>query len=301
MNLFCLRKTIFVLCLVLIACQINFGQEIKSQRSNKKILAKIQNADLSEFRYIPKKPGHYTKEDWRTVIDSTWGEGLPTDKKLEIFDRFWNDIDAKYPSFFNINVNWDSLKSVYRPEIEAGVSRGRFAGIMSRMSFALLDNHSYMTDLPIATDSIKYGTPIFVTKGNQSMIDKEWFNKDYCHFGASLSPLPDSTLLVYDVVSNHPLGLERGDIILGYDGILWRNLYRELLAAELPFSFNGTIGSNPESVTYSLLTSAGENWHLFDTIDVIKYKTGDTLHLSTTLMQDKKMQFKILLITMFLV
>ena len=292
MKLFnCNKKIFFTVFLMLIFSQFLYSQD-KNYKVNEriKIQSIVKNADRSEFKYIPKKPGHYTAQDWRRAIDSTWGEGLSTTKKLQIFDQFWNDVDTKYPSFFNINVNWDSLKTVYRPEIEAGVSRGRFAGIMSRMSFALLDNHCYMTDLPIATDSIKYGTPIFVTKGNQSMINKEWFNEDYCHFGASLSPLPDSTLLIYDVVPNHPLGLERGDVILGYDGISWKNLYKELIAAELPFSFDGTIGSNTESVQYALLTSAGENWHLFDTIDVIKYKTGNTLHLPTTLMQDKKIK-----------
>ena len=286
------KKIIFTILLMLIASQFLYSQN-KNYKVNKriKIQSIVKNADRSEFKYIPKKPGHYTAQDWRRAIDSTWGQGLSTIEKLQIFDQFWNDIDTKYPSFFNLNVNWDSLKSVYRPEVEAGVSRGRFAGIMSRMSFALLDNHCYMTDLPISTDSIKYGTPIFVTKGNQSMINKEWFNEDYCHFGASLSPLPDSTLLIYDVVPNHPLGLERGDVILGYDGIPWKNLYKELIAAELPFSFDGTIGSNTESVQYALLTSAGENWHLFDTIDVIKYKSGNTLHLPTTLMKEKKMKF----------
>ena len=284
------KEIIFIILLLFIAPQFFYGQELRTNINDRKTLSKIEHLDRSAFNYIPKKPGHYTAQDWRRAIDSTWGEGLSTTKKLQIFDQFWNDVDTKYPSFFNLDVNWDSLKTVYRPEIEAGVSRGRFAGIMSRMSFALLDNHCYMTDLPIATDSIKYGTPIFVTKGNQSMINKEWFNEDYCHFGASLSPLPDSSLLIYDVVPNHPLGLEKGDIVLGYNGIPWKNLYKELLAAELPFSFDGTIGSNTESVQYALLTSAGENWHLFDTIDVIKYKSGNTLHLPTSLMKDRKMK-----------
>ncbi len=65
-------------------------------------------------------------------------------------------------AFFNLNVNWDSLKSVYRPEVEAGVSRGRFAAIMCRMSTALSDFHSRITDVPVATDSLKLGTPILV-------------------------------------------------------------------------------------------------------------------------------------------
>ncbi len=47
------------------------------------------------------------------------------------------------------------------------------------------------------------------------MYEREMLSQEYCHFGASLSLLPDSSLLVYDVISNHPLGLERGDISTG--------------------------------------------------------------------------------------
>ena len=53
----------------------------------------------AEFKYIPKKTGHYTAEDWATVIDITWGPGLSTQEKLAIFDKAWNNIDAKYAAF----------------------------------------------------------------------------------------------------------------------------------------------------------------------------------------------------------
>ena len=33
--------------------------------------------------------------------------------------------------------------------------------------------------------------------------------------------------------------------------------------------------------------SAGMNWHLFNTIDIIKYASGDTLHLSTDVLIDQ--------------
>ncbi|MEJ2269162.1 MAG: hypothetical protein P8Y04_05235, partial [Desulfobulbaceae bacterium] len=39
-----------------------------------------------------------------------------------------------------------------------------------------------------------------------------------------------------------------------------------------------------------LLTSAGENWHLFDTLDVIKYGTSDTSHFPTSLLLDADME-----------
>jgi hypothetical protein len=43
----------------------------------------------------------------------------------------------------------------------------------------------------------------------------------------------------------------------------------------------GINASCPSAIEYYLLYCAGMNWHLFDTIDVVKYKTGLTVHLST--------------------
>ncbi|UCC79684.1 MAG: T9SS type A sorting domain-containing protein, partial [Candidatus Zixiibacteriota bacterium] len=40
-------------------------------------------------------------------------------------------------------------------------------------------------------------------------------------------------------------------------------------------------GSSPSSFFHSWMIAAGLNWHLADTIDIVKYSSGDTLHLST--------------------
>ena len=98
-----------ILCSIFFATQLAFGQQHTSSISDKFIPEILQNADRSEFHYIPKKPGHYTVEQWREVIDSTWGEGMSTEKKLQFFDLCWNYIDTQYPSFFHIEDNWDSL------------------------------------------------------------------------------------------------------------------------------------------------------------------------------------------------
>ncbi|MFC2088817.1 S41 family peptidase, partial [Calditrichota bacterium] len=261
----------------------------EAQIIDKSILEKLKNADRSEFRYIPKKPGHYTKQDWRAVIDSTWGQGMSTAKKLQLFDYCWDLVDQTYPSFFHIHDNWDSLKTVYRPEVAAGVSRGRFCAIMNHMVSNLMDWHTSINDMPISGDTLRPGIPLFTTVGVISMYTKMYFQQENCHFGASLAPLPDSTVFVYDVIQNHPLGLEPGDIILGYDNIPWKQLYKELIAAELPIIV-ATLGSTPSCVMHGLLTAAGENWHLFDTIDILKYASGDTLHLPTSLLAGQQMQ-----------
>ncbi|MBC6951286.1 hypothetical protein DWB58_25445, partial [candidate division KSB1 bacterium] len=107
------------------------------------------------------------------------------------------------------------------------------------------------------------------------------------HFGAVLTPLPDSSLLVYKSLPNHPLGLVPGDLVLGYDGVLWKDIYPALLEAELPLALNIVNAATEEANTYYLLQSAGLNWHLFDTIDIVKYDSGDTLHVSTNLLANE--------------
>jgi len=221
--------------------------------------------------HIFKKPGHYSKEDWASVINSAWGVGLPVNEKFAIFDRFWRRIDEDFACFQGIDDNWDSLRIVYRREIQDTVSRGRFAAIMNYLALDLKESHTYCDDMVVNWNTVYHpGVPLFIIGG--------WgYNT---HFGAGLTPLSDSSLLVYDALSNQELGLVPGDIVLGYDNIPWKILYQQLLDAQLPLA-GWWPGSSESSYSHSMLMSAGMNWHLFDTIDVIKYNTGDTLHLST--------------------
>ena len=201
--------------------------------------------------------------------------------KLQVFDTFWDAIDKWYGGFPYLTVNWDSIKSFYRSEVAAGVSTGRFAAIMGQLQLSLSEIHTWFVDVTIDStywaDEISWtykpGVPIFIPSG------WGWAG----NFGAALTPLPDSSLLVYRAVSPHPLGIVPGDVVLGYDGIPWKQLYQELISVPLPLQWwwEGRWGSSPRSMTHALLNSAGSNWGLFDTIDIVKYATGDTLHLPT--------------------
>src|SRR5262245_13756167 len=208
--------------------------------------------------------------DWRTRIDQAWGANpLTIQRMLEIYDTFWNEIDQEFACFQGLDVDWDALRSAAHAEIQGGVSRGRFAAIMNHLGLALRESHTHVADFYVNYAPLIPGMPLFVVGG--------W--GDNGHFGAGLTPLPDSSLLVYQVAPNHPLGLEPGDIVLGYGGVPWKRLYRELLAAQLPLT-GWWWGSSESSWTHSMLMSAGLNWHLFETIDVLKHSTGNTVHLS---------------------
>lgn len=221
---------------------------------------------------IKKNSGLYSRSDWSAIIDSTWGPGLPTIQKLQIFDTFWNNIDWYFACFQDLDVNWDSLKKLYRKEIENNVSRGRFAAIMNYLTLALKESHTICEDNIVNRNTfLDPGIPLLYAGG--------WGLNN--HFGACLTPLPDSSLLVYKSVPNHPIGLVPGDIVLGYDNVPWNILYKDLIAAQLPIT-GSWWGCSNSAYEHSWLMSAGMNWHLFDTLDVVKYSTGDTLHYPTT-------------------
>lgn len=222
-----------------------------------------------------------TAEEWRARIDSMWGEGLPTEDKLAIFDTVWTTIDKRFACFINLDISWDSLRARYRPEIEQGVSAGRFAAIMNYMALNLKETHTWFDNFDINYNTFPDPTVPLLYCGGLG-----WDS----HFGASLTPLPDSSLLVYNCVDNHPLSLEAGDRVLGYNGIPWKDLYKLLLKYELPIGSQGVWGANKITYEHTWLQSAGINWHLFETIDIYKYITGDTVHLPTILLQDKEME-----------
>jgi hypothetical protein len=224
--------------------------------------------------------GHWTVEELREAVDDYWGAGAATSEKLSLFDMAWNELDREYGAYMNLDVDMEALRSRWREEIAGGVSRGRFVAIMNHLSLAMMDAHTAIMNRSLNWNTrIQPGTPMFVVGA--------WW-ADNGPFGAALTPLPDGTLLVYKAVPNHALGLEAGDIVLGYDGMPWRLLYRRLLAAELPIRLQWVWGSTDQSMEHCMLMSAGFNWHLFDTIEIKKYGSDEIVSLPTDLLANQR-------------
>jgi len=219
---------------------------------------------------VPWIVGHKTVTDWSALIDATWGPGAPPDEQLETFDLFWENVDARFACFHDIDDHWLALRDQYRPEVAGGVSRGRFAGILGQLSLSLRESHTRARDYEVSTTFAGRGIPLLY-------VHALGFRSS--DLGAAVTAYNDGTGLVYRATSNNPLGLEPGDVILGYDGRPWRECLAELLAAEMPVA--GTWASSPAGWNHNWDAAVGANWHLFDTMDVRKYASGETVHLST--------------------
>ncbi len=200
------------------------------------LFGQIQNNEPSPYLFIPtphetelaqisEKSFYQKKDEWQNIIDTTWGEGLSLTGKQNIFNTYVKALDEEFPLFSNLSFNWDSLKTNYYNQINELTSRGRFAAIMSHLAYKLRDVHTYSRDTGVLYNPLNPGTPILIVGSN-----------DGRHFGAVLTVGQDSSIIVLKVVNNHPLNLEPGDIILGYEGVPWTDLVEEFLDAELPIA-----------------------------------------------------------------
>ena len=195
---------------------------------------------------------------WAERVDEFWGPGVSTAEKLAFFDTFWTTIDRDFACFQDLDVDWNALRDLYRPEVAAGVSKGRFAAIMSRLSLALMDAHTVALDRDVFWRTPNEpGVPLLVV-GQWGQIND---------FGACLTPLPNGSAMVYRAVEDHPMGLVPGMVIVRVDGREWSDLYDELLGEGLPVT--GFWASSDEGFEHSWQMAVGANWHLIEFFEAI--------------------------------
>jgi hypothetical protein len=249
-----------------------FSQDVNTLKFNSEqpllFTPKSHDPNFLKSAKLSTRSFYQRKSDWQHIIDSTWGPGYPYAEKLQMFNDFAKKMHD-YSDYLNSpELNFDSLCNHYRSKINESTSRGGFAAIMSHFAYAFQDMHTWANDSTVVFSTLNPGVPVLLLGNMQSTQ----------HFGANTTVLPDSTTLVLRVIPNHPLNLEPGDIVLGYEGIPWKRLVKELLEAGVPLT--GRVGGCKTAYTYQSLMGAELNWHMFNTIDILKYSTGDTLHLS---------------------
>ena len=262
----------FCFALLSIWCVTGLSQNFKKEPiRDKQKRVSFTHSQNNNSAHFPQKSFYRSKEDWQYIIDTTWGPGLPLADKRDLFNSFTQKLDDEFDGFQSLGMSmedWDTLKSYYYNQIDSNTSRGGFCAIMQYLCLELRDFHTWCDDIDVLNSPLNPGVPYFF-EGNVY---------DVSHFGAVTTVLPDSSVLILRVAENHPLNLEPGDIILGYEGVPWKDLITELMDAKLPNS--DWWGGSNSAITNNLFVLAGMNWHLFETMDVLKYSTGDTVHLS---------------------
>ena len=61
---------------------------------------------------------------------------------LDNFDYLWNEVDKKYSYFELKNINWDSIRNIYRPQISASSTEEELFEVLANMLNELKDDHT---------------------------------------------------------------------------------------------------------------------------------------------------------------
>jgi hypothetical protein len=223
----CTMKNLAILiCLLLIAGQA-FAQRTPESWEPVIITPTPHDPNFkSRLKSTEIKSFYKSKADWQHIIDSTWGPGLPLEEKLRIFDTFTDSLTRKFDGFNSMGIDpaeWEAIKSFYRSKIDASTSRGAFSSLMSHFAYSLRDCNTYTMDSVVVFSALNLGTPVLVVSCY-----------DCSHFEAAMTTLPDSSLVVLRTLKDHPLGIEPGDIVSGYEGLPWKVLLDDLVESDIP-------------------------------------------------------------------
>jgi Peptidase family S41/Secretion system C-terminal sorting domain len=248
---------------------------ISVMKQHNLLLSRANNVSKKDARTTAGTALVFDTTRWNNRVDSTWGSGFSTAQYLNVFNAWWNTINTQYPCFIHLpNYNWDSVVTAMTATISLGVSEGRFAAICNQLLAMVNDSHTNFYDYNVNYPWELYpGLPVF--RGESG------------NFGACITTLNDSLAMVYDAYPNHPFGLVPGDVILGYNGYSWNQLVQIILRNGLPNSVFK--GSTDSATKHRYIQAAGENWYLFDTINIRKCD-GTIQNLPTSLMEGKLYQ-----------
>ncbi|HKJ31605.1 MAG TPA: S41 family peptidase [Balneolales bacterium] len=102
----------------------------------------------------------------------------PPDNPIENFNTLWKEYDAHYSYFIYKKVNWDSLYSVYRPQITENTNNDRLFTVMAHMLSNLKDGHVYLkSPFQIYTYDDWYEN--YVDHFNLTVIEENYFKNNY--------------------------------------------------------------------------------------------------------------------------
>ena len=76
-----------------------------------------------------------------TACEDPFFEDDPTNDPITNFDIMWNTMNDKYVYFDYKNIDWDSIRTVYRPQVSPGMTDQDLFQLMENMLNTLRDGH----------------------------------------------------------------------------------------------------------------------------------------------------------------
>ncbi|HLV42179.1 MAG TPA: S41 family peptidase [Brumimicrobium sp.] len=121
---------------------------------------------------------------------------LGSTNPLENFDYLWNEVDKKYSYFELKNINWNQVKTTYRPMLSENSSEEELFSVLASMLNELKDDH---TNLITPFNISQYNVALTGAKNFRPRTIEEFYIPSPWRTGA----------LVHEFLSNHEVGYIR--------------------------------------------------------------------------------------------
>ncbi len=220
---------------------------------------------------------------WAEKIDEYWGEAPEEEKRLAVFDELWDTFAKHYACFDAYNVDWDEQKDYYRPRVKSAQSHGRFYQLLREMLDKLHDSHSPILSTKVCqkVSSVLLRPPVFRQINVLPLV------------GGCVTLDDDGELMVYQAApSGNPLEIEPGDVIVGFDDKPWTKNLEDIKRWKLPECDEDFAGA-PISAERQRAAALPSNAHLFESIQIKKYATGEVETYSTDLLMERSLNYTI--------
>ena len=119
----------------------------------------------------------------------------PPPEPLIVFDYLWKDIKNRYSFFDEKNINWDSLRVVYREKAEKKINEYELFSILSDMLSELQDGHVNLSSTFNRSRTWEWYRN-YPLNYNETVIESRYLGKDYRITGPFKNRVIDSVLYI---------------------------------------------------------------------------------------------------------
>lgn len=118
------------------------------------------------------------------------------EEPVVVFDALWEDVNNRYSYFEEKNIDWDSIRAVYRPMVEEGMSDIELFDLLAEMLFTLEDGHvNLRSDFDRSRNWEWYLD--YPPNFNANIVEREYLGSDFRQVGPFRAQLLEEVLYVY--------------------------------------------------------------------------------------------------------
>ena len=120
----------------------------------------------------------------------------PQQSPSAVFDALWEDVGARYSYFAEKQIDWDSIRAVYRPRVDDELGEEALFDLLAEMLFTLEDGHVNLTASLDRSRNWEWFWD-YPPNFDANTVERRYLGRDFRQIGPFRTQLLDDVLYVY--------------------------------------------------------------------------------------------------------